>query len=196
MGGSRARMVSSVPNVLKMQPTKNNIIVSVQMSQREETMVGNTLLQTGSRYSENFRLKSPAVAEVIEGCGEIEAGMTIICNYNHFSEGSPYLLYDNVFSIPVDILIVGRLDESGNLIAMNGNIIVEELENPSKLELPADYKMQKVNHGFVAQDAGEYKKGDEILWFNYSNYKVLWNYLGEERSVTKIEIAEIIAKVI
>ncbi len=165
------------------------------MSQREETMLGGQLIQTGSRYSTNFRLKSPAVAEVIEGCGEIETGMTIICNYNHFSEGSPYLLYDNVFSIPVDILIVGRLDENGDLIAMNGNIIIEELENPSKLELPADYKMQKVNHGFVAQDAGEYKKGDEILWFNYSNYQVLWNWNGIEKSVTTIEIAEIIARI-
>lgn len=178
-----------------MQPTKNNIVVKVQMNQREEIAVGNHVLQTGSRYSENFRLKSPAVTEVIEGYGEIEKGMTLICNYNHFSEGSPYLLFDNVFSIPVNELILGRLDKNGDFIAMNGNICIEELENYSKLEIPSDYKMQKVNHGFVAQDAGQYKKGDEILWFNYSNYKVLWNYLGEERSVTTIEIAEIVANI-
>lgn len=179
-----------------MQPTKDHILVNVNLAQREETMLSSGhMIQTGSRYSTNFRLKSPAVAEVIEGCGEIKTGMTIICNYNHFSEGNPYQLSDNLFSIPVDILIIGRLDENGNLIAMNGNIIIEELETSSKIELPSDYKMQKVNHGFVAQDAGEYKKGDEILWFNFSNYKVLWNWFGEERSVTTIEIAEIVAKI-
>src|ERR1700760_119999 len=116
-----------------MKAIQNRILVKVQLDQREEMKLGESWIKTGSRYSENFRLKSPAVAEVIEGCGEIETGIIIICNYNHFTEDSPYKLYDNLFSIPVNELILGRLDEKGNFIAMNGNIVVEELEKSSIL---------------------------------------------------------------
>lgn len=176
-----------------MQTKTGRVVVEVDLNQRFETKLGDHTIKTGARYSESFRQKNPAVCKVIEGNELLSAGTFLVCHYNHFDEDSPYKMYDNVFSIPLDELTIGRLDENGDLIAMFGNILVEEVEKPSFLELPSDLKKQKVNHGLVAQDAGDYKKGDEILWLNYSNYKVLWKWMGVEREATRIEISEIVA---
>lgn len=173
----------------------NNIIVTVDMSQRDEELIGGKMFMTASRYSENFRLKSPAVAKVIEGNSKILTGTTIICNYNHFADGSPYLLYDNIFSIPVDDLILGYLDNNGDFHSLCGHIMIKEIEKESILSLPEDFKKKKVNHGFVEENIGQYKVGDEILWLNYSNYKVLWKWENIEKTVTVIEISEIIGRI-
>jgi hypothetical protein len=174
-----------------MLAAKGNIIVRVDKKQNAYVDTGGQTLLTQKRYNENFRERNPCVAEIIDGLGDLRTGLFIVCNYSHFSDSSPYLLYDDLYSIPVNSSIIGKIDEKGDLHPVCGNVFIKNLTKPTLIEIPKDFQKVKVNHGIV--EAGEgWIKGQEIFFYNYSNYEVVYTWKGVEHRCIKIESDEIV----
>lgn len=182
-----------------MKIPNNHLLLSVDMEQRDRLTIAGSEMLSAARYSENWRHKSPAVATVVQGNDQILTGWTIVCTYTIFNDTvgeSPYSIGDGLFVVPVGDLIMGRIDENGNFHPLCDHIVVREVEKPTFLPMPDEFRKPKVNHGFVVSECAGYKEGDEILWLNYSNYQVLWKWDGEDRSVVVIEKAEVCGKVV
>ena len=171
---------------------ENNIIVRVDLEQKNEVVINNNTLFTGRNYNENFRERNPVLAYVEQGLGEIKKGQWIVCNYSHFDWSSPFLLYDNLFSIPVDEEIFARVLEDGTLSPVCGNVIVTRVKEPSFLEFPPELVKEYHDRGYVANDGMGYKKGDFIFWLQKSDHEIVYFWNGEERRTIKIFHKEIV----
>jgi hypothetical protein len=174
-----------------MKGTANHIVVRCDKKQNASVIVGGKELLTQKRYNDNFRERNPCVGEIIDGIGDLRTGLFIVCNYSHFSDSSPYLLYDDLYSIPVNSSIIGKVGEDGSLSPVCGNVFIKNITKPSLVEIPKDFQKVKVNHGIV--EAGEgWVKGQEIFFYNYSNYEVVYTWKGVEHRCIKIENEEIV----
>jgi hypothetical protein len=170
-------------------PLKNNILVSVNLAQKEEAIIGGNLLKTGKNYNENFRERNPVIAKVIHGCKEIKSDTYIVCNYSHFDLESPHHVSDNFYSIPVDEEIYAIVnDEDGSLTPVCGNVLVEEVFEDSQLRIPIERRKSKINQGIVSH--GTYE-GKYIFWLPYSNYTIVYSWNNEERRAIKVHEKEI-----
>ncbi len=178
-----------------MLAVKNHIIVKVWTSQKEEIVINGNLFKTGINYNENFREKNPVVAYVKDGIGEIKSGSWIVCNYNYFDWSSPYCMFDDIYTIPVNEEIFAIINEDGTLKPINGNILVERVTIESVLELPEELKKPHINRGIVASGFGNYKKGDFIFWLPYSDYEIVYNWNGIEKRALKIHHSEIVGRI-
>lgn len=171
-----------------MKPRLNNIIVSVNPQQKEETVIGNNHLKTGKAYNENFRERNPIVAYVIGGSKEIPSGSYIICNYNHFDLESPFEIEKGFYSIPIDEEIFAIINEDGSLKPVCGNVLVERITKETKIDLPEEFKKPYFNRGYVPR--GEWG-GKYIFWLPYADYEIVYQWNGEERRAIKIHENEI-----
>jgi hypothetical protein len=170
------------------KPIKGNILVSVNLSQKDEVDIGGNILKTGKNYNENFRERNPVVAFVEKGNKEIPTGSNIICNYSYFDLESPLFMYDNLYSIPVNEEIYAKVDSEGNLIPVCGNVLIERLMKENKFEIPYELKKEHINKGIAL--TGELK--DKLIFFlPFSNYTIVYNWNGEERRAIKIFEKEI-----
>jgi hypothetical protein len=175
-----------------MVPIKNNIVVSVDVSQKEQSMIGGSMVMTGKNYNENFRERNPVIALVVHGTEEIKTGSWIVCNYNYFEWGSPLAVTDDVFSIPVNEEIFALVNEDGTLTPIRGNIIVERVTKESKIDIPEDLKKPHINRGIVSTRTSEWEAGKFIFWLKYSDYEIVYTWKGEERRAIKIHESEIV----
>lgn len=174
-----------------MTPKLNNIIVSVNPNQKDEINIGQNIVKTGKNYNENFREKNPVVAYVIGGVKEIPKGSFIICNYSHFDLESPYHIYENYYSIPVDEEIYAVIDKDGSLIPVCGNVLIEREIKESKIEIPEELKKEHTNRGIISRETFLYKKGTLIFFLPFSNYEIVYQWNGEERRAIKVHENEI-----
>lgn len=168
---------------------QNHILVKVNLSQREEIRIGNNVLKTAANYNENFRERSPVIAEVVDGLGELKTGSFIVCNYNYFHDESPLQLSDSIFSIPINEEIFAIVKEDGKLKPVQGNVLVERLTKESSLPLPEELKKPHTNRGIISQGI---RKGQFIFWLPFSDYEIVYNWNGEERRAIKIHESEIV----
>ncbi len=175
-----------------MLAVKGNILVEVDLSQKDEIKIGDNKIITGKIYNHNFREKNPVLALVKEGLGDIKKGMWIVCNYNHFDYASPYLVYDNLFSIPVDEEIFAYVDEQGDLCPLCGNVIVERIEKKNIFDIPEDLVKNYYDRGVISQTTGRYKKGDFIFWLPMSDYEIVYTWNDIEKRVVKVYKDEIV----
>ncbi len=170
------------------KPIKGNIIVSCDLLQKEEALIGNNLLKTGKNYNENFRERNPVVACVERGNKDFHEGTYIICNYNYFDLESPFEITKNLYSIPVNEEIYAIVDDDGNLIPVCGNVLVKRKEIENYIDLPEELKKNWVNQGIAL--TGTFKD-DLIFWLPYSDYEIVYQWNGEERRAIKIYEKEI-----
>lgn len=176
-----------------LEPSKGHILVSVDPTQNKEILISGKKLLAQKRYNINYREKNPVVCKVLKGFGDITEGMFLVCNYSHFEEESPWFIGDNLYSIPVDISIIGRIDEDGNLHPMCGNVFVSRILKEHKIEIPKDFEKPQINHGFVAVSGEGWEKGQEIFWYNMSDYHIFYTWKGKEvRDYIKVESTEIV----
>lgn len=171
-----------------MNPIKGNIVVSVNLLQKDVVDIGGNTLKTGKNYNENFRERNPVVALVEIGNKEIPEGSYIICNYSYFDLESPLFMYDNLYSIPVNEEIYAKIDGYGNLIPVCGNVLIERIMKGNKFEVPEELKKEHINKGIAL--TGEYK--DKLIFFlPYSNYEIVYHWNGQERRAIKVFEKEI-----
>lgn len=174
-----------------MIPIKNHIIVSVNLSQKDEALIGGSVLKTGKGYNENFRERNPVVAYVEQGNKEIPTGSHIICNYSYFDLESPLYLFDNLYSIPVDEEIYVMVNEDGSLIPVMGNVLVERITKETKIQLPEELKKPYFDRGLLLTGINGIPKDSFILWLKMADYEICYTWKGEERRALKIHQSEI-----
>jgi hypothetical protein len=155
-------------------------------------LLGGKRLLTQKKYNINYREKNPVVCFVVKGSDNIPPGTFLVCNYSHFEEESPYHMYDNMFSIPVDISILGRIDDFGELHPMCGNVFVERILKPHAIDIPKDFEKPQINHGYISVSGEGWERGQEIFWFNYSDYEIVYFWKGIEKRRIKVENTEIV----
>lgn len=172
--------------------TKGSILVRVDQHQKDRYLLGERLLKTGKKYNVNYRERTPVVAEIIQGLGELETGKHIITTYTFFDEESIYLISDNVYSIPVDELILAIIEEDGNLTPVCGNLIVERVPIETKFLLPPELRKFHNNRGIVVKGCEGFKKGDFILFLKFSDYEIVYTWKDIERRAIKIYKDEIV----
>lgn len=170
-------------------PPKGNIIVSVNLNQKDEAIIGGgNVLKTGKAYNENFRERNPVVAKVEVGNKEIPKGSYIVCNYSYFDLESPLFMFDNLYSIPVNEEIYAMVNQDGSLTPVCGNVLVDSFIKQSILELPSELLKPCIDRGTAL--TGEYKD-HTIFWLKYSNYEIVYQWNLEEKRAIKIHNTEI-----
>lgn len=174
-----------------MKQISGHILVSVDLYQKKQAKVGNSVLLTGKGYNENFRERNPVIALVEQGCKEIPKGSYIVCNYNHFDLDSPHQLYDNLYSIPVDAEIFALVKDDGSLTPILGNVLVERITKETKIELPEELKKPYLDRGILLTSTETIKEGSFILWLTMADYEICYTWKGVERRALKIHETEI-----
>lgn len=171
---------------------QNSIVVKVDANQKNKYLLRETLIKSGKQYSENYRERTPVVAEIIDGVGELKTGRFIVTAYTCFDEDSQYLLFDNTYSIPVDEQIFALIEEDGSLTPVNGNLIVERQQIKTKFILPEELRKNHIDRGTVLKGCDGFNTGDFIFWLRFSDYGILYTWNNIERSAIKIYKDEIV----
>lgn len=174
-----------------MIPINNHIIVSVNLSQKDEALIGGSVLKTGKNYNDNFRERNPVVAYVENGNKEIPSGIHIICNYSYFDLESPLHLYDNLYSIPVDEEIYAIINQDESLTPIMGNVFVERVTKETKIEIPEELRKPHTDRGVLLTDTKDIKKCSFILWLTKADYEICYTWNGDEKRILKIHQSEI-----
>lgn len=175
-----------------MKSANNRLLVSVDLNQKSQFIIGDRLLLSGRKYSDNFREKVPVVAEVLEDIGEFKKGQFIVTSYTHFDIESPYLVEKNIYSIPIDELILAIIDEYGGLIPVCGNLICERIRKEYSLFMPPELIKNHDDRGIVLRGTSGYKNGDFIFWLPMSDYEICYTFKGKEKRAIKVYKDEIV----
>ena len=174
-----------------MKPINGNIIVSINLSQKDEVVIGGNTLLTGKGYNDNFRERNPVIALVEVGTKEIPVGCHIVCNYSYFDLESPMAISDTQYSIPVSEEIYAVVNDDGSLTPIMGNVLVERVTKDSVIDLPEELKKPFMDRGVLLTDTEAIKKGSFIFWLKFSDYEICYTWKGEERRALKIHQTEI-----
>lgn len=179
-----------------MKSVNNRIIVSVNMAQKNEMVIGDINIKTALLWESNYRERSPVVAKVITGNDVVKEGDIICCHHNHFCPPSPYYLYDDLFSIPFGNTIFGVFDNEGNLSPRCGNIFGSRVQIPSTVELPPELVKTYIDRVIVTDGRNtKYKNGELVLCRKYAPYDIVYNWNGIEKRVTKVNTDMIVGVV-
>jgi hypothetical protein len=175
------------------KPKKNFIVVKVNLYQKEMRDVGGVSMQLVPKYTTNFREKNPVVAQVVDGNKFLKKGTFLICHHNFFRDDSPYRIYDDLFSIPVNRQIFCSIDVEGNPHGLYGNVLAERIEETSLLEIPASYKGNLRNQVIAIESKEGILKGEEILICKFGDYEIVYIWNGVEKRVIRCFFEDIYA---
>lgn len=175
-----------------MIPTNSKVLVRVDIKQKESMLIGGVLFSTAIKFEKNYREKSPVIAKVVEGNQAINNGDIIVCHHNHFYHPSPYHIQDDLYSIPFNHTIFAKVNNSGTLSAVCGNVLGERIPVKYDLDVPPEYQKTHPDR-ILIKDGGDtvYKPG--IIAFTRPNapYDIVYNWNGEEIRVTKVDSKQI-----
>jgi hypothetical protein len=175
-----------------MEALQHKVLVRVNMAQKD---IANGL-STAKEYEKNRRDGNPVMCEVVKTAGILKQRDLLLVHHNFFTDGSPYQLEDDLFSIKVNANIFARLDKEGNAKSIFDNIIAERIQIPYKLNMPPEqYGMYRDR--VVVVDGGLYfKKVTIILHRNFCDYEIIYNWKGEERRVIKVMLEDVCGKIV
>ncbi len=175
-----------------MKPVNNRILVRVNLKQKDTMLVGGVELKTATSFDENFRERSPVIAEVITGNHFLNSKDIIVCHHNHFYSPSPYYLQDDLFSIPFNKTIFAKVTKSGKLIPVCDNILGERVSIKTELELPVEHQQKYIDRLLIT-DKGwtSFKNGTTILCRPNAPYDIVYNFNGVEKRVTKVPLDQV-----
>lgn len=162
------------------------ILVKVDLEQKSTTVINGVEIIMASKYDNNYREKSPVLAEVIVGNGIVVNGDILLCHHNLFYLPSPHHLYDNVFSIKTGSTIFAKIDKAGCLIPLYGNVLCDRIEKKTEIPLPPEQIEKHTDKVVVTNGHGTaFKNGDILLTRPHSYYEIVYMYDGVERRVHK-----------
>ena len=175
-----------------MNTVNDSILVSVDLSQRDNSKIGDTLMLTGRKYNENFRERNPVIAYVDKSAKDIPTGSHIVCNYSFFDLESPLEITDGTYSVPISEEIFAIVNDDGLLTPVQGNVLVERVTKDSKVELPEELKKPHMDRGILLTPTDNIKSGKFIFWLKMADYEICYTWKGEERRALKIHQSEIV----
>lgn len=175
-----------------MIPTNNKILVRVNMGQKDSMFVGGILMSTATKFEKNYREKSPVIAEVVDGNETIKTGDIIVCHHNHFYPPSPYNLQDDLYSIPFNRTILGKVNIDGTISAVCGNVFGDRVPIKTDLAQPPEYQKKYIDRILIT-DKGDtkYKEGQIAFCRPNAPYDIVYNFNGVEKRVTKVDSSQI-----
>jgi hypothetical protein len=132
---------------------------------------------------------------VLQGNDEIPGGSLIVTHHNYFIEYSPFEVADGIFSIPYTENIFAVIDKDGNPTPVCGNIIAERIQENEYIGMANPKRLHFHDRAKVVSDACGFKTGDEILMLPFSDYEIVYNWRGIERSVIRVYSKNIVAVV-
>lgn len=198
-----------------MKALKNKILVKAHLNQKDSVMIKgedgkNIELWVGSKYRENYRERSPVIAEIIDNGSTdynyLKVGDLILVHHNYVSqwETNPFCIEysmesgEGVFSLPADRNIFCKLNEDGTVQAICGNIVGERLKKIIKTNIivvPDSVKQEHNDRVKVLSVSPEIKgiyPKQTVLIMQYSDYEIVYTWKGKEYSVIKVWQDEII----
>lgn len=175
-----------------MNATNNKILVSVNLSQKEQISIGDSIFKTAGQFDTNYRERSPTIATVITGNETVSGGDILLCHHNLFYLPSPYHLYDNVYSIPFSQVLFAKVLQDGSLLPICGNVLVDRI--PIKTIIPLPIEQQKTHISkYKVNNPGytKYQKEDIIFTRPNAGYTIVYVYNGTEYRVNKVDSSQI-----
>lgn len=171
-----------------MKAVNGKVLVRVDMKQKSHMKMGEVVVQMANLYETNYREKSPVVGVFAETNKFFKEGEIAVFHHNHFYEPSPYYLYDDLFSVPMNHTILGVLGEGGSFRPVFGNMVCEQMEVESEFLIPPEHKTFHVNQYRII-DAGwtNYKNGTIALTRPYSGYEIVYMFNGVQHRVIKVQ---------
>lgn len=176
-----------------MKPKKNHVILKVNLSQKDSIKVGDADFQLVPKFTTNYREKNPVAGVVVDGGKAIKKGTILVCHHNLFREDSPFRIFDDYFSIPVNRNIFLRIDENGEPHGMYGNVVAERLEPESFFDIPTSYKKSIDNRVRILENGEGLLKGDEVLMLKWGDYQCVYMWNGIEKRVIRLFFEDIVA---
>lgn len=165
----------------------NKLIVRVDPNQKNEITIGGITLTTALLFENNYRERSPVVGVIVHGNEVLKEGDVALFHHNHFYQPSPYWVGDDLFSVPFNKTIFGKINENGEIYPLCGNIICERI--PIKYAVPVPIEEQKTHTDrAMIKNPGQalYWPGELIFHRPHAGYDIVYNWFGEERRVTKV----------
>lgn len=171
-----------------MKSANGKLLVSVNIEQKDEMVIGCIVLKMATLYEKNYREKSPVICQAEEDNDFIRKGQVIICHHNHFYEPSPYFIEGNLYSIPVGKTMFAILNMDGSLNPICGNILCDRINIPTLLEVSPEHREQYINR-LIVTDGGwtMYKQGDIVFTRPHSYYEIVYTINGQEHRVHKCD---------
>ena len=173
----------------------NKIRVSVDSTQKESVMVGNSNILLAKDFSNNRRESNPVVCLTIEGNKDVPRGTSLLVHHNRFVQGSPHYLGGNEYSLAYNTSIFAKINSDGSATSLCDNILVEYVYNkvneliPDHLRKPDRYMYKVLKTGFG------FKKGQLIFAYEFANYEIVYVWKGVEYRVIKIAKSDIVGKI-
>lgn len=175
-----------------MIPTHNKIIVRVNQSQKDAVIIGEMSFKTANLFESNYRIKSPTIAQVVEGNNIVKAGQIILCHHNLIFKTSPHFIGDDLFSLPFNNTLFATVQANGEIEPICGNIIVKKIEIPTFLPVPDDQIKHYINrYEVVNKGDTKYSPGAIVLTRPHAGYDIIYNTNGIQKSITKVNSAMI-----
>lgn len=172
------------------KPLKGKVVVRVDPLQKATSE--HFLL--AKEYNNNYRDRSPVVAEVVEGNKKVKKGQFLLCHHNLFySATSPYRIQGDLYSIPFNENIYAWLDEDGLPHPLNGNILAERVKIETAFELTPEFTKNYINRVTILSDGLGFKSGQQVFTWPYSDHEIIYMWKGKEKRVIKINIEDIVA---
>lgn len=171
-----------------MIPTNNKIVVRVDLGQKDTLKIGDTIISTALKYETNYRYSSPTVAEVVEGNNFVKSGDILLVHHNLLYLPSPFHLENDLFSIPFSRVLFAKVDKQGYLDPICGNMICEEIQIESELELPTELKTVHINrYNVVLPGWTLFKKGDIVFTKPHSGYGIIYHFNEVQTRAIKVD---------
>lgn len=170
-----------------MRPANGKILVRVDMSQKDTVKMGDTVVKCAYNYGTNYRERSPVVAVVVEGNAWVQPEDIIICHHNHFYAPSPYHVQDDLFAIPADRTIFGKITDEGSLTPLYGNTFCETINVETWLPVPPEQVTKHLTKALV-KDGGRtgYHRGDLIFHRPSAWYEIVFHWNAIQNRVIKV----------
>ncbi len=171
-----------------MKSVNGKILVSVNLAQKDYMEVGGVELKTAMPFASNFREKTPVIAKVIEGNEFVMEGNLLLTHHNLFQMPSPYHLYDELFSIPFSKVLFAKIDTSGDIQPICGNLICEKIEVETLLPVPENERKYHINKYKVLMSGWtNYKEGSIIYTRPNSGYEIIYILNGKKNIIVKVD---------
>jgi hypothetical protein len=171
-----------------MIPTNNKIIVRVNLKQKDFMEIGGVTIRMALPFENNYREKSPVIAEVVQGNEQIRRGQLICTHHNHFYSPSPYYLMDDLYSIPFNKTIFGIFGIDGRLEPTCGNMICEKIDIETAIPLPIEQRKKHIDRYSIKNPGWtKYKIAQTIFTRPDSGYEIVYIWQNIENRVVKVD---------
>lgn len=179
-----------------MKPANFKILVEVEYDQKSKVSVNGGQLLLAKEFSNNRRESNPTLCKVINGNGKIADDTLLLVHHGRFTENSPHHLGGNQYSLAWNSSVFARLDEEGNAIGLNENIMVEHIYDNDSPLIPEHLKVPNKHKYRVLQNGFGFKKGQIVYAFEFANYEIIYVFNGTEKRVIKVIKNDIVGKLV